>query len=455
MRKLFNFFAAALVMLAAASCEKNEVLPDSTEGKVVTITARIGTGHTKTSLGDWNESDQKYPVLWNEGDYIGVVNNGRLLAFKLSTGAGSTVGTFTCTSGSAYYDPTKPIQAFYPMPSSVYNNSTKEISYVVPQTQAYALNSFGLDAMPMAAYAANENEGLVFNNLFGAVKLQLTGAAGESLRCVEFVSNKAVSGSSIITINDESSSIILAETPNIEQKKVVLECENPISLSTDAAAPTMVLIAVPGGVEHDFSVYIVTDKGAYYKKVSSAKEIVAGEIKKMGVLNLSGSEFDGKRMSYVENGVYLGEGIAQPEGSENQFVWAPVNCGYTNDNKYGLLYKFGSNSGISYNGTIPTTISNGNSCPVGWRVPTKEELETLSLESNYKSTLNQVDGVSGLYFYLDKSKSVNEKIFLPAAGMLKVEAFNDPIFDYKDASCVYWSSTKKKWNSTSSLSNSV
>ena len=73
MKKLFTLFAAALVMLlAASSCEKNEVLPEgNTEGKVVTLKASINNGGTKTSLGEKN--GETYPVLWSEGDAIAVI----------------------------------------------------------------------------------------------------------------------------------------------------------------------------------------------------------------------------------------------------------------------------------------------------------------------------------------------------------------------------------------------
>ena len=463
MRKLFNFFAAALVVLAAASCEKNEVLPDNnSEGKIVTLKASINNGGTKTYLGQGEGDPIQYPVYWSEGDAIAVIQGEgeetKIFKFVLVKGISTTTGVFqleayeNCGYEVEDFDATKEVKAFYPF-EGISLKVGGSINYTVPATQTYTTtvvnevvcSTFGNGASPMAAYADNAADGLSFKNLFGVLKLQLTGAAGESLRCVEFVSDKAVSGSSIITINDGSSSIILAETPNIEQKKVVLECENPVELSTDQTAPTTVHIAVPGGVEHEFSVYIVTDKGAYYKKVSSAKEIVAGEIKKMGGLNLSGLEFEGKRMSYVENGVYLGEGVALPaekdsEGNPTKYlIWAPANCGYHADNfKYGKLYQWGRKYGQGYTGeTEPEMIygpveleigqnpDNANKfykitsspydwvsspsdalwnsgsvdapvktdydpCPAGWRVPTNAELYSLLnglTEDGYKSSL--------------------------------------------------------------------
>ena len=86
MRKLFNLFAAALVMLTAASCEKNETLPDNnSEGKVVTLKASINNGETRTSLGA--KVDNIYPVLWSAGDAISVIQESSSYTFVLSEGA--------------------------------------------------------------------------------------------------------------------------------------------------------------------------------------------------------------------------------------------------------------------------------------------------------------------------------------------------------------------------------
>ena len=446
MRKLFNFFAAALVMLAAASCEKNEVLPDNnSEGKIVTLKASINNGGTKTSLGQgvWEEGDPKvYPVLWSEGDAIAVIQSGIIYKSNLTGGANSTSGTFPLDETKTYSTPfnsTGEIKAFYPFNGVSLDGET--IKYKVPATQTYtttvldevAYSTFGKGASPMAAYrAAGATSVLTFDNLFGVLKLQLKGVEGEKVKTIEVLSkNIAISGNgSTVVIGPENSSIILPTVDNTTNR-VILKCVNG-GVGVDISSTTEFLISIPQAQNpHDFVVTIDTDKGVYYKETNQT--IQSGNILKMEELDL---EIFENKMSFVENGVYLGEGIAR---SDNQFVWAPVNCGYTNDNKYGLLYKFESNSGISYNGTIPTTISYGNLCPVGWRVPTKEELETLTLKTpNY---LLEVDNAKGFNFYIDEAKT----IFLPAAGMLHVQAGETPQFKYKDERCVYWSSTKQDY----------
>ena len=90
MRKFMNIFAAALVMLAAASCEKNEVLPDNnSEGKIVTLKASINNGGTKTSLGPGVQEGSnpiQYPVYWSAEDAIAVIQGSNVYKFTLTLG---------------------------------------------------------------------------------------------------------------------------------------------------------------------------------------------------------------------------------------------------------------------------------------------------------------------------------------------------------------------------------
>ena len=128
MKKLSTLFAAALVMLAAVSCEKNEVLHNSnTECKVITLSASINNGVTKTSLGD--KIGDTYPVLWSEGDAIAVIQtNGvgenqpaKIFKFVLKEGdGGKTKGEFElktyedCGYTEEDFEASEEIVAFYP-----------------------------------------------------------------------------------------------------------------------------------------------------------------------------------------------------------------------------------------------------------------------------------------------------------------------------------------------------
>ncbi len=499
MRKLMNIFAAALVMFAAVGCEKNEILPDNSS-KTITLTATINNGATKTSLGTF-EDGKGYPTLWNDGDAIAVIQNNIVYKFNLTEGANSTSGTFTLDGTESYGTPFNSegeIKAFYPYEGVRLEDG--KIKYNIPAVQNYAENSFGNGAMPMTAYrSANVTAALQFDNFFGAIKLQLTGATGEKLQSVELVSNKAVSGEVVtVTVTVDNTYASFPGSPNVEQKKVVLKTgTSGITLSEDEGNPTAIYISVPT-LQHEFSVYIITDKGAYYKKVSAAQEITAGNVKKMPVLDLT--RFT-NRMSYAENGVYIGEGIALPksaDGSET-LIWAPVNCGYDENHKYGLLYQWGRKYGQGYTGETPepTTVNQqlssaadgsseankdnfyyGNSdwltpkddnlwynntsgtsttktaydpCPAGWRVPTNAELVSLVnglTEGRYESGLSSQwtadsndpnhSGLKGFWFYGNTAETNGNKVFFPAAGY---RSYGNGSADVRGDNGGYWSSS--------------
>ena len=98
-----------------------------------------------------------------------------------------------------------------------------------------------------------------------------------------------------------------------------------------------------------------------------------------------------------EKGVDRGLGVLF-----NNLVWAPVNCGMTDDTdgEYGKYYMYSD----PFNG-----------CPKGWRLPTWEELSKLMQVSSEMITLN---GVKGRNF-----KSKGKQLFLPAAGFEISEAY--------------------------------
>ncbi len=476
MRIFTNIIVVTLIMLTAFGCEKDDNISNNSAKGKITLSAVIDNGGTKTSLGALENSE--YPILWSEDDAIAVINNGKLFRFVLDErDAGKTKGTFvldvydSCGYTEEDFDTDGSIDAFYPYEAVTYND--RKISYNIPAIQTYQGNiingkttsTFGQGAFPMAAFVYSADLTLKFENLFGVLKLQIVGTEDEKLQCVEIFSDKAVNGAASLSFSPLGNKITPIKYPNVEQRRVALKKGNQdITLSTSKSAPTEILIALPAE-EHKLSVVIHTDKGIYYKAVTSSKTITVGEILKMDLLNLP--EFDNK-MAYVENGICYGEGVLI--GDE---IWAPVNCGYEPANEnykgypYGKLYQWGRKYGqgyydanneslcdathpyiISEQGSLsiandpssadyfykfwdPTTFTKdilwGGSgtnfnviktqydpCPEGWRVPTSPEINN---NLKFDPEIIEKEGVKGVYahhIYTD-----TPKIFLPLSGMSK------------------------------------
>ena len=418
MRKLFNLFAAALVMLAAASCEKNEVLPDNnSEGKVVTLKASINNGGTKTSLGGEKGSDGKYPVLWSAGDAIAVIQNGEIYKFVLSSvGNSGQTGTFVLDNPSSYqngFNENGEIKAFYPYDGV--SLESEAIKYNVPATQTYVENSFGNGASPMVAYRAAGVEGsLDFQNLFGALKLQLKGNVTVSK--IQVFSNKVIKGVGSVIIGETSSSLSMPlPNDNNDSDKIVnlaFSEQERVTLTTSEAKSF--LITLPAAKKYNLTVVITDTEGKIYCKQTISKNILASEILNMSELDLS------KPLNpyYEKNGDYIGDGVVLPAGKDSEgnptkyLIWAPVNCGYDESNKSGLKYH-----------------GDQNPCPQGWKKPSIDEVKTLTNAEVYsEGTAIGLKVFGNISSTTEKSKW----IFLPADK----NSFND------NFTSNYWTSTR-------------
>ena len=501
MRKFMNIFAAALIMLAAASCEKNEVLPDNnSEGKIVTLNASINNGGTKTSLGGEKGSDDKYPVLWSEGDAIAVIqedidseNYGSVYIFTLSEGgAGKASATFECNNANGF-NPDLEYRAVYPANSVVLSDG-KFNGYSFSATQPYVQNSFGVGAMPMQTNTyIGTNRPLNFSNVFGVLKLQLKGAADEKVTSIVVTSNDPLSGEAELI----SGRVVLKET---EAKKVTLDCSANGGVALNPGTSTDFHIALPAGAESGLSLMIHTDKASYYKQVpvNDKNKVVAGSILAMPVLDLT------KPLNpYIENGVNLGDGIPLVTTDGSVIVWAPVNCGYDNKHKVGLLYQWGRKYGQGYKSKIegdivefiderptlatgaaeanrnkfykgdaggygdwlaqnersPELWNGGNEespvkteydpCPEGWRVPTNSELITLWVgtvenpryPNNKTAPSDQVGEKDGIKGFWAKSEVGVNKVFFPVYYVLNWNSTNTDGYAGGGNSSAYWSST--------------
>lgn len=340
--RFISAFAAALVMSAAYSCQKDIVKDNQkTDSKVVTLTASISDGATKTSLGEWTGSE--YPVLWSADDAIAVVNNGRLFKFVISADdAGKSVADFVCAEAEGY-DENLVLTAYYPYSAVTYSEGV--ITCEVPAVQAYAEGSFAQGAAPMAAgREAGSDEGLLFENIFGAIKLQLKGAEGETVSRIEIGSDVILAGSSVLS-DDLTLTMPTEDAPS----NVVLNFSIPVDISQTKEF----IVSLPAG-EHLLAFVATTSKGAYYKRTTSKKTLASGNIVKMPLIDL-GAE---------DNDIRASMSIRYPEDNTDgvligRNVWANVNCGYhPTDYQWGKLYQWGRKDGCGYNdgGTYQETI---------------------------------------------------------------------------------------------------
>ena len=484
MRKFMNIFAAALVMLAAVSCEKNEVLPDNnSEGKVVTLKASINNGGTKTSLGPGVQEGSnpiQYPVYWSENDAIAVIQGSNVYEFILIDGDGTTSAIFQSESATGF-DPSQPYNAFYPF--SYVSKENSEIKYTIPTTQTYAENSFASGSVPMVATSSNLNDVLEFTSLSGALKLQLKGT--KSIKSIEVVSTLNISGTIDSDPYNKALNTLEFNTSNC-YKWVILDCGNEgVQLSDETEKNFIIAISKNSMYGGPFLTIIITDTEGNRRVVRTGlrQSITAENILKMPIVNYDPQENENEYI-VVENGkeTYYGAGV-EVGGA----VWAPVNCGYepaTSDGNKGFprgkYYQWGRKDGYGYQSNseasiYSTVISDGghednpepntfyvqwdwtdeslkengvwkeenNPCPEGWQVPSKQQMENLISKNSGIGSMGVYKdyryGIYGTWFSGSNtySDALKEKVFLERYGYVNTSVQNPTYNSYG----AYWTSS--------------
>ena len=245
-RQILTIMAlAGVVMLAGCKKQGIETVP-SGEGAVV-FTATTGGGGEKTLL----YPSENGAVKWESGDAI-KVNNGN---YVLSSGAGTTSGTFTLNTGIA---PSAPYCAVYPNANGN-SVSGSTVTLTLPATQQLVAGSFGSGANPMVAYSSTTS--LDFKNVCGALRIKLYGEESNTRinRIVLSTSSGRLCGTYTVDANSSTPTLNYASG---EGTTLTLSGDL-VTLSTDSSNPTEFYAVLPPG---DYTASNITVT-AYYDYV--------------------------------------------------------------------------------------------------------------------------------------------------------------------------------------------
>ena len=152
------------------------------------------------------------------------------------------------------------------------------------------------------------------------------------------------------------------------------------------------------------------------------------------ILFFSGCRARRNRVPEIEKGVVI-NGVrwaAYNVDSIGTFVNNPKNAGMLFQWNRLKAWSAGDEAAEDWDYSTPSGTeweTPNNPCPVGWRLPTGEELESLKKADNEWTTLN---GVYGRIF-----GTAPYQLFLPAVGW---RSGNDGVFDDFGTKGYYWSS---------------
>ena len=243
---------AILAMLLMLSCQVNELAPEYVPAEDDLYASIESLGATKTVM------DENNNVLWSEEDQL-VAFMGTTLGTKYQIKeqyVGTTTGGFSKIDEAGNEDDLESGQeidhnvVLYPHSTSVWcmkndsNNPTQsyKLNVVLPETQAYEENSFGIGAFPMIAVSTDNK--LTFRNICGGLKLQFKGVDKIKSIKLEGLGGEKISGKSTVVgyVNGIAPTIAMAATDK-SYSHVILDCGEGVQLSE--ATPTTFIIAVP------------------------------------------------------------------------------------------------------------------------------------------------------------------------------------------------------------------
>lgn len=235
-------FGAALV---AASCQKviQEEAETNLTGKVMTICAESEGINVPSTKADML---YKYDLVWRTGDEILVKKGSSEAAFKLTGGAGTTIGTFSCEQSP--FQTGDAVEAFYP--SSIVNGT----DLVWPATLT------ANPTVPMYSkktLSATEKQTFSFASLGSVLQLTFsTTSADIVLKSIEVKADEAISGK--FTIDGEGKATVSQDGG---KTGITLDLgEDGVKLGVTAKKFN---IAIPSCTYHNLTITFTAKDGRY------------------------------------------------------------------------------------------------------------------------------------------------------------------------------------------------
>ena len=279
MKRLYPILSALLLLVACAESDTDRAVTQQLQNSP-DFYATFEADDTRTFV------DEKVRLLWTEGDLISIFTNTLNQKYEFDGETGDNSGTFTPVSsgqfGSGSSLSVDANYAVYP-----YNQSTKisydgELSIELPATQAYAENSFGVNANTMVAVTQSQNDNfLSFKNLGGFLKLQLYGDVTVKSIHLEGNNSEKIAGGATVTAKYGKNPTLTMDSD--ATTSITLDCGAGVKLGTSSSSATEFWIVVPPVTfSKGFTITIIdTEGGTMTKSTTKSYTVERNVIKTM------------------------------------------------------------------------------------------------------------------------------------------------------------------------------
>lgn len=257
--------------------------------------AEIDNTLTRTYVND------ALKVCWNENDKLSVFTSTENQLYQFDGNTGDSEGTFSkvesyssSTGASLSVDAN---YAVYPHSEETTISSDGTLTFVLPQNQVYAQNSFGVNSNPMIAVTENRNDTyLSFKNICGYLRVSLYGDSitAKSIR-LEGNSNERISGKANVSISYGQDPIITLADDALHT--ITLDCQDGVQIGESASDATEFWFVLPPVTfENGFTIIVEDINGNKYAKATENRI----EIKRNVISNMLSSKVE-QLMEYCYN----------------------------------------------------------------------------------------------------------------------------------------------------------
>ena len=250
-----------LSILLFASCEKEEQqLNNTLKGAPVFTTSfeeYVFDDKTKTYV------DENVKLLWHKDDELSVFTSTLNQKYLFAGETGDNSGTFSQVSTGGQFGTGNEIfrnYAVYPYSSSIKLSNSEVFTVILPEVQAYAVNSFGRDANTMVAATSGLNDYfLPFKNVGGYLILKLY-AEDVTVKSIYLAGNNGEKLSGKATITAEYGSFPVVEMAETATETVKIDCGSQgVKLSTSKDEPTQFWFVIPPTTFEEGFTVTITD----------------------------------------------------------------------------------------------------------------------------------------------------------------------------------------------------
>lgn len=288
MKRHFLLVAAAAVLLSVAGCVK--FMPEEPSSISGQEEISIDYSAPSYSAGFYSEEPETKTYVgtdnklyWNENDRVAVfAGTSENLQYVFTGKTGDCSGTLhkiaaedqtrKAASLSANY-------AVYPYSSSITIGNNETIAVILPQTQTYVKDGFGLASNTMVAVTdGTQDNTFAFKNVGGYLVLKLYGDLSVSSVTIFGNDGEKLSGEAKISASYSSAPTVTMSSD--ANTSVTIDCGSGVKLGQTAATATEFWFVLPPVTFSDGFTVQVTDTNG---KTFSKSRIVGGSIVRNGI----------------------------------------------------------------------------------------------------------------------------------------------------------------------------